>query len=108
MHIEKNTRPNIDFTISIDANNRTAYYSDYSPFYCGHVFEEFKIQGNHFETTDNLCDFSNEAIYELAQSIYHAFTSNSPNVKSPFLSIDRTQFDKLINDLKLEQKVYWL
>ena len=68
-HIEKNTRPNIDFTISIDANNRTAYYSDYSPFYCGHVFEEFKIQGNHFETTDNLCDFSNEAIYELAQSI---------------------------------------
>ena len=101
-HNEKNVNPNIKIDIEITSTNPALIHSDYSPFDYGYIFENYKIQNNHFEHSEEMKDFSNDTIFDFMQNIYNGFICNSKNVVNPFLTINRKQFDEIIEDLRTE------
>jgi hypothetical protein len=101
-HNEKNVNPDINIDIEITSTNPALIHSDYSPFDYGNIYENYKIQNNHFEHSEEMKDLSNDTIYDFMQNIYNGFICNSKNVANPFLTINRQQFDKIITDLRVE------
>ena len=101
-HNNKNVNPELKIDIEISSTNPALIHSDYSPFDFGFVFENYKIQNNHFEHSKEIKDFSNDTIFDLMQNIYNGFICSSKNVANPFLTINRQQFDTIINDLRTE------
>jgi hypothetical protein len=101
-HNEKKTTPVIKINIEITSTNPALIHSDYSPFDFGLAFENYKIQNNHYQLTEEITDFTDDNIFDLMQNIYNGFICTAKNVTNPFLTINRTQFDNVINDLRTE------
>lgn len=101
-HNDKKVNPELKIDIEITSTNPTFIHSDYSPFDFGFIFENYTIHNNHFEHSEEIKNFSNDTIFDLMQNIYNAFICSKKDVINPFLTINRQQFDTIINDLRTE------
>ncbi|MEM9299788.1 MAG: toll/interleukin-1 receptor domain-containing protein [Bacteroidota bacterium] len=84
--------------VKFESNSQPTLYQNYSPFDFGFHMEVYKIPDGKFETQMVLQKISIETLYKFYQKLYNAFISENRNSKTPYVTINRDNFESLVSE----------